>query len=87
MGSEEAVAGLMDMRYGQDTGPFRRSPNAQLLQTRQIGNVTLTYDQINELFQQCVTRACVVNYLTDHRLQLLHLLPPFSSHSRYRKIP
>ena len=52
MGSEEAVAGLMDMRYGQEGGAFRRSPNAQLLQTRRIGNVTLTYDQVQELFQQ-----------------------------------
>lgn len=68
MGSEEAVAGLMDMRYGQDTGPFRRSPNPQLLQKRQIGNVTLTYDQTNELFQQCVARDCVTKDLTDQTL-------------------
>ena len=54
MGSEEAVAGLMDMRYGAEGGTFRRSPNAQLLQTRQIGNVILNYDQIHELFQQYV---------------------------------
>ena len=52
MGSEEAVAGLMDMRYGFEGGSFRRSPNSQALHTRRIGNVTLTYDQVHELFQQ-----------------------------------
>ena len=51
MGSEEAVAGLMDMRYGQE-GAYRRSPNAQLLQTRRIGSITVTHDQVQGLFQQ-----------------------------------
>lgn len=55
MGSEEAIAGLMDMRYGPEGGPYRRSPNGRLLPTRQIGNVTLTHDQVQELFQQYVS--------------------------------
>lgn len=58
MGSEEAIAGLMDMRYGSEGGPYRRSPNGQLLPTRQIGNLTLTHDQVQELFQQYVSLLC-----------------------------
>ncbi|KAL6714160.1 hypothetical protein ACLMJK_008654 [Lecanora helva] len=55
MGSEEAVAGLMDMRYGQEGASYRRSPKPQISQTRRIGSVMLTYDQVNELFQHYFT--------------------------------
>lgn len=49
MGSEEAVAGLMDMRFGQATS------HTQLTQARRIGNITVTSNQIHELFQQYAT--------------------------------
>ena len=55
MGSEEAVASLMDLRSGLEGGSFLRSPNAQLLLTRRIGDVVLTHDRVQELFQQYVT--------------------------------
>lgn len=51
MGSEEAVASLMDLRSGL-CGSFLRSP--QLPPTRRIGDVVLTQDRANELFQQYV---------------------------------
>lgn len=51
MGSEEAVASLMDLRSGL-SGSFLRSP--QLPPTRRIGDFILTHDRANELFQQYV---------------------------------
>lgn len=55
MGSEEAVASLMDLRSGLEGGSFLRSPNAQLLLTRRIGDVALTHDRVQELFQHFFT--------------------------------
>ena len=55
MGSEEAVASLMDLRSGLEGGSFLKSPNAQLLLTRRIGDIALTHDRVEELFQQYVT--------------------------------
>lgn len=60
MGSEEAVASLMDLRSGLEGGSFLRSPNAQLLLTRRIGDIILTHDRVQELFQQYVTCEVVV---------------------------
>ena len=54
MGSEEAVASLMDLRSGLEGGSFLRSPNAQLLLTRRIGDIALPHDRVQELFQQYV---------------------------------
>ena len=54
IGSEEAVASLMDLRSGLEGGSFMRSPNAQLLLGRRIGDVVLTHDRVQELFQQYV---------------------------------
>lgn len=54
VGSEEAVASLMDLRSGREGGSFMRSPNAQLLRTRQLGDVFLTHDRVQDLFQQYV---------------------------------
>ena len=54
IGSEEAVASLMDLRSGLEGGSFMRSPNAQLLLGRRIGDVILTHDRVQELFQQYV---------------------------------
>ncbi|CAF9936651.1 MAG: hypothetical protein ALECFALPRED_006914 [Alectoria fallacina] len=55
MGSEEAVASLMDLRSGLEGGSFLRSPNAQLLHTRRIGDIVLTHDRVQELFQHFFT--------------------------------
>ena len=54
IGSEEAVASLMDLRSGLEGGSFLRSPNAQLLLTRRIGDVALNHERVQELFQQYV---------------------------------
>ena len=51
MGSEEAVASLMDLASGQEGGSFMRSPNARLLLSRRLGDVTVGQDQVRELFQ------------------------------------
>lgn len=51
MGSEEAVASLMDLRSGLEGGSFMRSPNGQLLLSRRIGNFLLSQDRVSELFQ------------------------------------
>ena len=45
MGSEEAVAAMMELRAGHDGG------YAQLRLTRQLGNVMLTQERIQDLFQ------------------------------------
>lgn len=60
MGSEEAVASLMDLRSGLEGGSFLRSPNAQLLLTRRIGDIVLTHDRVLEWFQQYVSSGIVV---------------------------
>ena len=54
MGSEEAVASLMDLRSGLEGGSFLRSPNAQLLLTKRIGDIALTHDQVQGSFEQYV---------------------------------
>lgn len=57
MGSQEAVASLMDLRSGLDGGSFLRSPNGQILPSRRIEDVVLIYDRIRDLFQQFVTQS------------------------------
>ena len=57
MGSEEAVAAMMELRAGHDGGSFIRNPTAQLRLTRQLGNVVLTQERIQELFQMYATSA------------------------------
>jgi len=86
MGSEEAIAGLMDMRYGSEGGPYRRSPNGQPGPSRQIGNVALTHDQVQDLFQQYVSMLCYRLDILDNVCQLLHLLPSLPSVARPRKV-
>lgn len=61
MGSQEAVASLMDLRSGLEGGSFLRSPNAQILPSRRIDDVVLLYDRIRDLFQQCVTHLVNLN--------------------------
>ena len=50
MGSEEAVASLMDLASGQEGGSFMRSPNARLLRSRRLGNVAVTTEEVHQLF-------------------------------------
>ena len=81
MGSEEAVASLMDLASGQEGGSFMRSPNARLLLSRRLGDVVLGPDQIHELFQMSV------NMNEDGRItadppQLLHILPSIPPYTR-----
>ena len=52
MGSEDAVASLLDLRSGLEGGSFLRSPNSQLLPSRRLENVFLLYDQVRDLFEQ-----------------------------------
>lgn len=79
MGSQEAVASLMDLRSGLEGGSYLRSPNSQILPSRRIEDVVLLYDRIRDLFQQCVIH--LVNRdrgeLTEE--QLLYRPPSVSS--------
>ena len=84
MGSEEAVASLMDLRSGLEGGSFLRSPNAQLLLTRRIGDIGLAHDRVQELFQQYV----VIQNTRESCLtggQLLYVLPSFYAIPRFGK--
>lgn len=86
IGSEEAVASLMDLRSGLEGGSFLRSPNAQLLLTRRIGDIILTQDRVQELFQQyAVIQAIRIICLTAW--QLFYLLPSFYTLPRFSKNP
>ena len=49
--SGAAVASLMDLAAGAEAGSFMRSPNAQLLLSKRLGDVVLSTDQVQELFQ------------------------------------
>ena len=46
-----AVASLMDLATGAEAGSFMKSPNAQLLFSKRLGDVNLGTDQVQELFQ------------------------------------
>ena len=48
--SGEAIASLMDLANGAEAGSFMRSPNAQLLFSRRLGEVSLNQDQVQDLF-------------------------------------
>lgn len=54
MGSQEAVASLLDLRSGLEGGAFLRSPS-QIMPSRRLEGVVLFYDRIHDLFQQFVT--------------------------------
>ncbi|MCJ1463102.1 hypothetical protein MMC07_001707 [Pseudocyphellaria aurata] len=55
MGSQEAVASLMDLRSGLEGGSFLRSPNSQILPSRRIEDVVLLSDRIRDLFRHFFT--------------------------------
>ena len=57
MGSEEAVAAMMELRAGHDGGSFIRNPTAQLRLARQLGSVILTQERIEDLFQMYAASA------------------------------
>lgn len=52
--SGEAIASLMDLANGAQAGTFMRSPNAQLLFCRRLGQVVLNQDQVQDLFRTYV---------------------------------
>lgn len=54
MGSQEAVASLMDLRSGLEGGSFLRSPSGHILPSRRIEGVVLIYDRVRDLFRQYV---------------------------------
>ena len=49
--SGAAVASLMELATGAEAGSFMRSPNAQLLFSKRLGDVSLSTDQVQELFR------------------------------------
>ena len=52
MGSEEAVASLLDLRSGLEGGSLSRSPNGPVRPSRRLENVLLTDEQVRDLYQQ-----------------------------------
>ena len=54
MGSQEAVASLLDLKSGLDGGSFLRSPNGQIIPPRRLENVVLPVERVRELFQMYV---------------------------------
>lgn len=52
MGSEEAVASLLDLRSGLEGRSFMRSPHGQVRPSRRVENVLLNHERIQDLFQQ-----------------------------------
>lgn len=54
MGSQEAVASLLDLRSGLDGGSYLRSPNGQMVPPKRLENVVLVHDRVQELFRQYV---------------------------------
>ena len=52
IGSQEAVASLMELRSGIDTGAFLRSPKGHTLPSRRLENVVLAFDHVRDLFDQ-----------------------------------
>ena len=54
MGSQEAVASLLDLRSGLDGGAYLRSPSGQMMPPKRLENVVLIHDRVQELFRQYV---------------------------------
>lgn len=52
MGSQEAVASLMDLRSGIEGGSFMRSPSGQVHPSRRIEGLILISDRVRDLYQQ-----------------------------------
>ena len=54
LGSEEAVASLLDLKSGGDNGSHHRSPSSMSRPLRRLENVFLTDENVQDLFQQYV---------------------------------
>ena len=65
MGSQDAVASLLDLKSGLEGGSFMRSPNGQARPSRCLEDVILTDDRIQELFNLCVLNSDGSVMLTD----------------------
>lgn len=50
MGSQEAVASLLDLRSGHDGAAYLRNTNGQAAMFRRIDDVALTLDRVRDLF-------------------------------------
>ena len=50
IGSQEAVASLMDLKSGVEGGSYLRGPNGGLLPSRRLEGVILAQDRIRHLF-------------------------------------
>lgn len=50
--SEQAVSSLLDLRSGIDGSSQRRSPNRQFRPSRRLEGITLSHDQVQELFHR-----------------------------------
>ncbi|SLM39609.1 c6 transcription factor [Lasallia pustulata] len=55
MGSQEAVASLLDLRSGLDGGAYLRSPSGQMIPPKRLENVVLIHDRVQELFRHFFT--------------------------------
>ncbi|KAI4122738.1 MAG: hypothetical protein LQ347_006407, partial [Umbilicaria vellea] len=55
MGSQEAVASLLDLRSGLDGGSYLRSPNGQVVAPKRLENVVLVHDRVQDIFRHFFT--------------------------------
>jgi hypothetical protein len=54
IGSEEAVAGLLDLRSGIDNSSgYGRTAHTPMSTSKRLENVVVTNEQVAELFQRC----------------------------------
>lgn len=51
MGSQEAVASLLDLRSGLDGGSLMRSPNGQATPLRRLESVTIPPGRVDDMFR------------------------------------
>ena len=54
IGSQEAVASLMELRSGVDNGAFMSNGKSVSIPLRRLENVVLTSDNVCDLFQRLV---------------------------------
>lgn len=51
MGSQEAVASLLDLKSGLDGGSFMKSPNGLTRITRRLEDIVLSSETVQDLFE------------------------------------
>ena len=54
IGSQEAVASLLDLRSGLEGGSYLRGSNGNMLPSRRLEGVTLGHERVRQLFYQSV---------------------------------